>query len=168
MGWLRLIVCAALALLAANCGAASPGGETAVPANTPTGAEAQPIAGCPVTAPNGSTPPGETAADGYHGNGQLWTALWPQGTVLIGPEHVRSDGSLEMKFPWWRGVSGRLTIEGRRLDGPAPPLAAAIPDGYGDSGFQASGLIFPTAGCWEVTGSVGGATLTFVTLVTNI
>jgi hypothetical protein len=28
-----------------------------------------------------------------------------------------------------------------------------------------SGLSFPTEGCWEVTGAVGDAELTFVTLV---
>jgi len=28
-----------------------------------------------------------------------------------------------MKFWWWRLVKGRLTIEGRRLDNPAPPPA---------------------------------------------
>ncbi len=48
---------------------------------------------------------------------------------------------------------------------PAPPLRADIPEGYGLSGFQASGVIFPTEGCWEVTGRVGNVSLTFVTLV---
>jgi hypothetical protein len=62
-------------------------------------------------------------------------------------------------------VRGQLEITGHRLDGPAPPLTASVPEGYGESGFQASGVTFPTAGCWEVTGRVGDATLTFVTLV---
>jgi len=85
-----------------------------------------------------------------------------------GPGFVGSDGSLAMKWPWWRGVSGKLTIEGRRLDAPAPPLRAHIPEGYGDSGFQSTALIFPTQGCWEVTGIVGNAQLTFVTLVVQV
>jgi hypothetical protein len=51
------------------------------------------------------------------------------------------------------------------LDGAAPPLSTSIPDGYGPTGFQASGVTFPTEGCWEVTGRVGNASLTFVTLV---
>jgi hypothetical protein len=76
-----------------------------------------------------------------------------------------SDGSLSMKFPWWRGVRGKLIIEGRRLDASAPPLRASIPEGYGDTGFQATALIFPTEGCWEVTGKVGETRLTFVTRV---
>jgi hypothetical protein len=36
---------------------------------------------------------------------------------------------------------------------------------YGDIGFQPSYLIFSTPGCWEVTGRVGEASLTFVTRV---
>ena len=77
-----------------------------------------------------------------------------------GPGLVLEDGSLSMKFPWWRGVKGKLTIAGRRLDGSVPPLRARIPDGYGDIGFQATALIFPTEGCWEVTGKVGDTSLT--------
>jgi hypothetical protein len=70
-----------------------------------------------------------------------------------------------MKFWWWRGVPGKLRITGRRLDAPAPPVRASIPEGYGDIGFQATALIFPTVGCWQVTGKVGESRLTFVTLV---
>jgi hypothetical protein len=85
-----------------------------------------------------------------------------------GSGFIRPDGSLLMKWPWWRGARGKLSIEGRRLDAPAPPLRSAIPDGYGDAGFQATALNFPTEGCWEVTGKVGEAGLTFVTLVVKV
>jgi hypothetical protein len=81
---------------------------------------------------------------------------------------VLEDGSLAMKFPWWRGVKGKLSIEGRRLDASAGPLRASIPDGYGDTGFQATSLIFPTPGCWEVSGKVGKVTLTFVVQVVKL
>jgi hypothetical protein len=84
------------------------------------------------------------------------------------PGFVHSDGSLSMKFPWWRGVRGRLTIEGRRLDASAPLLRATIPEGYSETGFQATGLIFSTEGCWEVTGKVGDTSLVFVTRVVKI
>jgi hypothetical protein len=85
-----------------------------------------------------------------------------------GPGQIGADGSLAMKWWWWRGVEGPLTITGRRLDAPAPPLQAEIPEGYEESGFQASALIFPSEGCWEVNGRVGEAMLTFVTLVVKI
>jgi hypothetical protein len=126
---------------------------------------------CPVTKPNGSMPPGERPSPDFHGNGALWTMLWPEGRVVFRPGgsgFVLLDGSLSMKFPWWRGIRGKLTIQGRRLDAPAPPLRARIPEGYGDIGFQATGLIFPTPGCWEVTGLVSGNRLTFITEVVKI
>lgn len=136
---------------------------------------------CAVTLPNGSEPPGAFTHhvpnhnpgdnSNSYGNGKLWTTLWPNGTVEFrpdGPGSVDPDGSLGMKFPWWRSVRGKLIIEGKRLDGAAPSLRAHIPDGYGDIGFQSTALIFPTAGCWEVTGRVGDASLTFVTRVIQI
>jgi len=99
--------------------------------------------------------------------------LWPEGGKVAfrpgGPGFVLPDGSLSMKFGWWRGTPGKLTIEGKRLDAPALPLRAWIPEGYGDIGFQATMLIFPTVGCWEVTGEVGNSkSLTFVTQVIRI
>jgi hypothetical protein len=91
--------------------------------------------------------------------------LWPRGLVLVPPDDVRGDGSLGMKFPWWRGpgVHGRLHISGRELTTGIPVRADT--GGYGDTGFNASGIVFPVAGCYEITGEADGATLTFVTMV---
>jgi hypothetical protein len=119
---------------------------------------------CPVSQPN---TPGQLE----YKNEFLGTALWPDGTVIFkpgGPGFVEEDGSLEMKFPWTRYVKGQLTIDGHRLDGSAPPLRAHIPPGYGDTGFQSTALIFPTPGCWEVTGHVGNRHLIFLTRVVKI
>jgi hypothetical protein len=91
--------------------------------------------------------------------------FWPFAVVAADSGYVEDDGSIRMKWPWWRGVRGTLKIQGRRLDGPAPPLRAEVNDAYGLSGFQPSDIYFPTEGCWEVTGSVGQTKLTFVTLV---
>ncbi len=151
----------------------SPASSSGLPPNTPPSSAASTNTSlpCPVTMPNGSTPPGEYPRRSHHGNGALWTALWPDGRVVFtpdGPGRVLPDGSLAMKWPWWRGVRGKLTIEGNRLDGSATRLRARIPGGYGDIGFQATELIFPTKGCWEVTGKVSETSLTFVTLVTGV
>jgi hypothetical protein len=132
---------------------------------------APPPAECPVTSPNGDVPPGEQWSPGLHGNGRLWVSLWREGVVTFrpdGPGFVLEDGALQMKFPWWRGVRGPLAIDGRRLDSDAPPLRAWIPQGYGPSGFQSTAIIFPTPGCWEVTGRVGGTSLTFTVNVIKI
>jgi len=124
--------------------------------------------------PNGIVAFLDRPAAGSHGNRLLSVGpfgLWPNGIVVFKPGgagFVTPDGSLGMKFGWRRGVRGQLTIEGRRLDASSRPLRADIPNGYGDFGFQATALIFPTPGCWEVTGHVGEASLTFVTLVVKI
>jgi hypothetical protein len=134
----------------------------ALAATTP----APPQGTCPLTLPNGRTPPGERWAGMNHGNGKLFTAFWPYNLVIATRDLVGGDGSIAVKWPWWRGVRGDLEITGRRLDGRAPPLVLhASSDGYGKSGFLPTGIPFPTEGCWEVTGAVGNAKLTFVTLV---
>lgn len=123
------------------------------------------VSTCPVTVPNNSRPPGSTFGSEFHGNGRLWVGLWDANVVVWEAE---PDGSVGAKFGWWRGVSGTLRIDGRRLDADAAPLTASVPDGYGPTGFQATGIRFPSAGCWEVTGRVGDATLRFVTLVVAV
>ncbi|MBL8063103.1 MAG: hypothetical protein JNK32_08805, partial [Anaerolineales bacterium] len=121
---------------------------------------------CPVTPPNGSLPPGESVeSELYLGNGELWTALWPDGKVYMEAHNQEADGSFSMKWGFVRAVAGPLTVEGRRLDAEAEPLRAFINDSYGDSGLQILALIFPTTGCWEVTARVGESSLTFVTEV---
>jgi hypothetical protein len=126
---------------------------------------------CPVTKPNGVHAPENQPSPGDYGNDALWTnlAMWSQQPGLVevpDDQHLRADGwVVEMKWAWWRFEPGKLTIEGRRLDATAPPLFADIPDGYGDRGFQVSGISFPTDGCWEITGRLGDDSLTFVVLV---
>ena len=124
---------------------------------------------CPRTQPTSDPSPGGPALFGSsnaYGNAQLWVgALGPDGVIEAPADMVNKDGSIGWKFGWWRVASGELTISGRRVDGPAPPARGDVPSGYGPSGFQASGVTFPTEGCWEITGHVGSATLTFVIFV---
>lgn len=124
---------------------------------------------CPVTKP-GKAPEEFSdrlfASATAFGNLDLWVGgLGEEGLILADSRFVESDGSIGWKFGWWRIAPGELTITGRRLDAPGSPLRPSVPDGYGPSGFQASGVTFPTEGCWEVTGSVGGSELTFVVFV---
>ena len=84
-----------------------------------------------------------------------------------GPGFVDFDGALGLKVGWERKKKGILQVGGRRLDGSAGPARAYIYD-YGDIGFQPIYLVFPTPGCWEITGSVADTSLTFVTFVEKI
>jgi hypothetical protein len=125
---------------------------------------------CPVTLPNGEVP---DDAEGFnHGNGSLAVALWPKGRIPAGelPDgslwaSINPDGSIEAKLGWWRVTQGLLRIEGDRLDAEAPPLTAHVPRGYGNAGFQPTGIRFPTEGCWRVVGHVSDASLAFVARV---
>jgi hypothetical protein len=119
---------------------------------------------CPVTKPNGKAPPGEAASPRHHGSGRLWTILYYP-TLVATERSIQPDGSIQEKFPWWRGVQGELTIQGERIDGAASPVRADVPPGYGDIGFQATSIIFSSEGCWRVTGTVAGESLTFVVFV---
>ncbi len=55
------------------------------------------------------------------------------------------------KVAWYRDIPGRLRVAGSRLDAKAAPLKADITHGYGLIGFQVSGLVFSSPGCWRVS-----------------
>lgn len=127
---------------------------------------------CPVTLPAAQGPADATAENFFgwgasYGNGKLWVGgLGKDGVLALTPE---DDGTFGNKFGWWRSVEGRLSITGKRIDAPsARPAVGNVPDGYGPSGFQSSGVTFPELGCWEVTGQLDtGTSITFITYVTR-
>jgi hypothetical protein len=126
--------------------------------------------GCAGTRPS-RTPP-FSGEDFNYGNRYLGAALWPRGRLVASRGgatwgQILPDGSIWAKVGWWRAVPGRLTIHGERLDGPAASLRASVPTGYGSTGFQSTGLTFPTPGCWRVAGRVAGHELEFVVFVTK-
>ncbi len=149
------------------------GSIVAVVAATPVPAKS-PSASCAVTDVRGQRPPDPAQPSFNYGNAVIRVALVPKNGHLVagrltgGGERatINEDGSIDAKFGWWRAGSGRIRISGRRLDAHAPPLRAHVPAGY-SRGFQATGLNFPTTGCWRVTGRYAGASLTFTMLVSK-
>jgi hypothetical protein len=129
---------------------------------------------CSVTMPNGTPANGQRAPvrnNTLHGTESLSVTLTADSTSVFrpgGPGGVLPDGALKIKYPMFRGIEGQIAVQGRRLDAPAAPLRADIPAGYGRIGLQPVSLIFPTAGCWEVTGTIEGASLTFVVRVIKV
>lgn len=107
------------------------------------------------------------------GTETIRTGAFPGGMITFRPGgagFVEDDGALGIKWGWMRGVGveGRLFIGGRRLDGDAPSARAYI-GGYNKiTGFQPTSVVFPTPGCWEITGGLAGATVTVVVLVEKI
>jgi hypothetical protein len=127
---------------------------------------------CPVTVP------GRASSSGFnYGNSRLRTVIWPHGHLIAGVlpnggvfATINRDGSITAKLGWLRGIPGRLTIKGRRIDGRSPPLRARVPStrSYGPTGFIPTFVTFPTAGCWRVTGDQGSAHITFVVKVSKV
>jgi hypothetical protein len=63
-----------------------------------------------------------------------------------------------------RPANTELIITARRLDGASPELTVGPAAPY-STGYIAIGVVFPAAGCWEVTGTAGNSKLTFITRV---
>ena len=134
-------------------------GATVYAVDIPLGSSAH-ATGCPVT----------SVQDIPYGNEALQVVLPQNGKFVFqpgGPGFVDHDGALGIKIGWERLKKGQLRVGGRKLNGPAPPARAYIYD-YGDIGFQPMYLVFPTPGCWEITGAVANTSLTFVVLVEKI
>jgi VWFA-related protein len=109
----------------------------------------------------------------WHGTPSLWTMLPVNGRWKSLPRGA--SGYRQKVFVWRPRYDGRseqwprLTVTGRRLDGAAGPLVAeeATNAHHRDFGGWAmlTAVEVPTHGCWEVTATYGGSSLTFVVSV---
>jgi len=68
---------------------------------------------------------------------------------MIPYQRFWDDASAQIRA--WE-VRGKLIIEGRRLDAPAPAPRAEFSGGRGDSGCLPITLDFPTSLGWEISG----------------
>lgn len=184
---LRLTTLPLLLLLLVGCSGPSGGSATPtvpqpaatipaapLPTGSPVARAGTTTIACPVTPYSAGPPPGSEGdraiagllAGKWYGGEGLWAFPWlarePAGTLYLDP----SSGG-ERKILWWRapGVRGAVSVEGRQLDGPAPPVRLNLTSGFGETGQQPSAVHFPTAGCWQITARAGNASLTFVALV---
>lgn len=120
---------------------------------------------CPVTEPLWLKPPDDPAVQGspepgyYYVNQDrsMWASAWWKGQK----EDALRATEEGVKVGWFRPAGADLEITGRRLDSESPPLEAHLPCCY-PTRFQASGLVFPMAGCWEVTAKAAHSQLSFV------
>jgi hypothetical protein len=94
----------------------------------------------------------------WYGSDGIWGGLAP----AYKPFGTWWAGRRGNKVLWEREVAGKLKLTGYRLDRPTLHLRADVPDGYGLTGYQASGIVFPTSGCWRVTARVGLHRTSFV------
>lgn len=118
------------------------------------------------TARRGKPPPAIHPAEpqpvpwiaGFTGNRALWVGLPRDSMLHSDTPHARH---INVKFPWWRLKTGYVMVTARRLDGPSKGFSASVGNGaYGPTGFDPSELSFPSAGCWQITGTLPGGSLT--------
>jgi hypothetical protein len=123
---------------------------------------------CPLTEPVWVKPPEDSAVQGSPEYGyyfvnedrSIWASAWWTGQEEY---HLRA-GEEGNKVGWFRPTGATLEITGRRIDAQAAPLEAHVPCCY-PTRFQATGLVFPTEGCWEVTAMAADSRLSFVVWV---
>jgi len=141
--------------------------------------EAPPPKSCPVTKPANppfvplSPYPARPSPDQFwFGTDKLWTHLPVSGTWRLA-NHPPGDATFGQKLAFWRyGYNAyteprpNLTVRGKRIDRHATPL---LTDGKGNGSWESNdqffimtGINFPTAGCWEITGRYDDDELTFV------
>lgn len=98
----------------------------------------------------------------WYGNNAIWVRLAPTGVLPA----LDNAGVLKTKYPWWRVLPGTIAISARRLDGPGTGFSGdTAPSGYGDTGFVPGMLTWPALGCWQITGTLDGGSLTFTVWV---
>ena len=95
----------------------------------------------------------------------IWIRL-PRDGVLPA-QHDPSEHAMSTKFPWWRVLGGQLHAWAHPVGQLRPRLRADVASAasYGPKGFVPSFLRFSEPGCWKVTGSLRGHTISFVTRV---
>jgi hypothetical protein len=125
---------------------------------------------CPATPTVWAKPPEDPAIPGPLGYGHylvnadrsIWAAAWWQDK----PGLLRAGGD-GVKVGWFRPAGAALEVVGQRLDDVAPSLVARVPCCY-PTRFQASGLLFPSAGCWRVTATAADSSLSFIVRVGEV
>jgi hypothetical protein len=102
--------------------------------------------------------------DTWYGNDAIWIRLPKGGVIPAAPDQDKS--TISAKFPWWRVLAGQLEVSASRFENDMRLQAdvGTVPE-YGPSGFVPSGLVFNGPGCWQITGSLQGRSLTFIASV---
>ncbi|MEO7839534.1 MAG: hypothetical protein ABIU06_09300 [Anaerolineales bacterium] len=122
---------------------------------------------CPLTEPTWAKFPEDSAIQDPPAYGNYFinedSSIWASAWWVEQEENYLHAGE-DIKVGWFRPARATLEITSQRLDGKANALETHIPCCY-PTRFQASGLLFPTSGCWEVTARAEDRKLSFVVWV---
>jgi hypothetical protein len=91
----------------------------------------------------------------------------PDGSPRGGMAFIQKDGWLRTKVGWFT-VRRTPRVTGRRTDGTGRRLRVDMGvRSYANGPFYPSLLYFPSFGCWRITATAGGASLTAIVNVTR-
>jgi hypothetical protein len=123
---------------------------------------------CPLTEARWLKPPEDAAVSDPSAYGNYFVnedqSVWASSWWTESEEYALHAGEEGNKIGWFRPAGAELIITGQRLDANAPPLEAEAPCCY-PTRFRATGLYFPTEGCWEVIAQAEARKLSFVVWV---
>ena len=99
-----------------------------------------------------------------HGDGALWS-MAPDRTWFSDVDDPPGRAVAGLDLDWYRTERGHLYLTVHLMPSSEeqirpgsvwdPPAATfRVPEGYGELGFQVSGIEFPAAGCWSITGDL--------------
>jgi hypothetical protein len=100
--------------------------------------------------------------EGWYGNDAFWVLI-PTGGELPAFFNRQTD-RWQSKLPVWREATGFLSFTAHRFNGSTAGFDFDTA-GYGTRGFNATRLVWPELECWQSTGTVGGHSLTLVTIL---
>jgi len=162
----KLIVALLLVITGAWPGITSAQTSVASPAATEECVVTKPVK----TRPAATIDPFPPDAALYYEDG-IWVKIPATGVYELSPADTINFGPLigwrSTEVQWLRddGVEGFITVSGMRLDQPledSPQTPLSPQRQYVKVGPVRTGLAFPSDGCWEVTGTVGDHSITFV------
>ena len=160
------LLCSLVALLLTACRAADSESRSAPPSESSPGSASP----CPASVPAWAEPPEDSAVPDAPGFGRYFLnadqSIWASASWTRDSERHLRVGDRGVKVGWFRPAGAPLEITGQRLDAPSPPLVATIPCCY-PTRFQATSLLFPTGGCWEITAKAAASVLSFVVRVSD-
>jgi hypothetical protein len=137
----------------------APVADVTASVTTPLAQAAPDARGCPASPITTERPANSNTA--------AWSKTWyrsPDGAIWASETGLRKYTGKSSKVLWAKPAGSRLQVQGRRLDGEAPPLGVHMPCCYPDD-YQASGLTFPTPGCWEIEAKAARAEWRFVVYI---
>ena len=112
-------------------------------------------------------------SSGWFGSAAIWTMLADQGEVWAALP--QESGGFSQKTFWWSNdwdsseePMPKIAVTGRRLDGSDALSRTGGTNAAADFGSaMLVGIDIPTAGCWELTGTYRGESLSYVVWVAD-